>query len=106
MLPGLVLMPIFVGAGIFWIFGPGWSWIPFIAIYAIIMMVTLVAGPTRIVHEAPSAAQSTSSTFSLTMLLAIAIAVGIVFNRQLWELILSTGVLISSAALWPRLRTR
>ena len=106
MLPGLVLMPIFLGAGVFWVFGPGWSWIPFVAIYAIFTIVTLVAGPTRIVHETPSAAQSTSSTFTFTMFLVIAIAVGVVFNRQLWELILSTVVLLSSAALWPRLRTR
>ena len=106
MLPGLALMPVFVGAGAFWVFGPGWSWIPFVAIYALVTMVTLVAGPTRIVLEAPSAAQSISSTFSLTMLLAIAIAIGLGFKGRFWELSLCAGVLLSSAALWPRLRTR
>ena len=106
MLPGLVLMPVFVGTGAFWVFGPGWSWIPFVAIYTLVTMVTLVAGPSRIVLEAPSAAQSSSSTFSLTMLLAVAIAIGLGFKGRFWELGLCAGVLLSSAALWPRLRTR
>jgi len=106
MFPGLILIPIFVGTGIFWVFGPAWSWIPFVAIYAFVIIITLAAGINRIVLEAPSAAHSMSNTFSFMRWLAIAIAVGIIFNGQLWELILSTGVFLSSLELWLKIRNR
>ena len=106
MFPRLILMPIFIGTGIFWVFGPEWSWIAFIVIFALVIIATLAAGITRIVLEAPSAARSMSSTFSFLRFLATAIAVGIIFNRQLWELILITGVFVVSLELLLKLRNR
>ena len=98
-------MPVFIASAAFWVFGPAWSWIPFMAIFVIVTLITLIAGPSRIALEAPSAAQSTSSTFSLTMLLAIAMAIGLFLKGRYWELILCVIVFIISGLTWPRLRT-
>jgi len=56
MLPGLILMPVFIGTAAFWIFGPTWSWTPFTSVFVLLTLITLVASPARIKSEAPSAA--------------------------------------------------
>ena len=104
-MPGCLLIPVFVVCAVFWVFGPAWSWVPFMVIFVIVTLMTLIAGPSRIVLETPSAAQSTSSTFSLTMLLAIAMAIGLFLKGRYWELILCVIVFIVSGLTWPRLRT-
>ena len=104
-MPGCLLIPVFLVCAAFWVFGTAWSWIPFIVIFMIVTLITLIAGPSRIAIETPSAAQSTSSTFSLTMLLAIALAIGLFFKGRYWELILCVIVFIASGLIWPRLRT-
>jgi len=106
MLPGLILMPVFIATAAFWIFGPTWSWAPFTSVFILLTLITLVASPARIKSETPSAAQSTSSTFSLTMLLAVAVAIGLGIMGRYWELVLCVGILLTSAILWPSLRTR
>jgi len=104
-LPALLLMPMFLVGAALWVFGPWWSWIPFSSLFALLTIVTLLAGPSRIRFATPIAAQSTSSTFSLTLLLAIATGVGLLFQGRYWELILCALVFIVSALMWPLLRT-
>ena len=104
-MPGCLLTPLFMVFAAFWVFGPAWSCIPFMLIFLIVTLITYIAGPSRIAFETPSAAQSTSSTFSLTMLLAIAIAIGLFFKGRYWELFLCVVVFIISGLTWPRLRT-
>ena len=106
MLPGLILMPVFIATAAFWVFGPTWSWAPFTSVFILLTLITLVASPARIKSETPSAAQSTSSTFSLTMLLAVAIAIGLGIMGRYWEMALCVVILLTSAMLWPSLRTR
>lgn len=86
--PALLLMPMFLVGAVLWVFGPWWGWMPFNSLFALVTIVTLLAGPSRIRYTTPTAAQSTSSTFSLTLLLAIAISVGLLFQGRYWELIL------------------
>ncbi|MFZ0482454.1 MAG: hypothetical protein WAL93_03605, partial [Desulfobacterales bacterium] len=86
-------------------FGPGWSWIPFNGFFGILTLITLIAGPSRIASETPSAAQWTSSTFSLTMFLAIAIGIGLIFKERYLELISCAIVFILSGLIWPKFRT-
>lgn len=104
-LPALLLMPLFLAGAVLWVFGPWWSWIPFNSLFALLAIVTALAGPSRIRFSTPIAAQSTSSTFSLTLLLAIAISVGLLFQGRYWELILSALVFLVSALMWPLLRS-
>lgn len=105
MFPAIVLIPLFLVAGAFWAFGPAWSWIPFNAIYWLFTLITLAAKPSRLVIAAPMAAQSASSTFSLTLLLSIGIAVVLFFDERYWELIPCGAVFLASGFVWPRLRT-
>jgi len=104
-MPGCLLMPIFIACGIFWVFGPDWSCVPFLLVFGVLTAITLVAGPSRIAVQTPSAAQSTSSTYSLTMLLSIGIGIGLFFKERYWELIICVIILLMSGLIWPRLRT-
>jgi len=104
-LPALLLMPMFLVGAVLWVFGPWWSWIPFNSLFALLAIVTLLAGPSRIRFITPIAAQSTSSTFSFTLLLAIAVGVGLLLQGCYWKLILFAFVFIVSALMWPLLRT-
>ena len=104
-MPGCLLMPIFIACAVFWVFGPGWSWIPFSGFFGVLTLITLIAGPSRIAFEAPSAGQWTSSTFSLTMFLAIAIGICLIIKGRYLELIPCAIVFIISGLLWPKLRT-
>ena len=104
-MPGCLLAPLFIACGAFWIFGPSWSWIPFVLAFGVLTAITFMAGPSRLVIETPAAAQSTSSTYSLIMFIAIGVGIGLVFRGRYWELILCVLVLISSAMIWPKLRT-
>lgn len=105
MFPGMVLIPLFLITGAFWAFGPAWSWIPFNALFWLLTIITLIAGPSRIAITTPMAAQSTSSTFSFTLLLAIGIAVALFLFGRYWELVLCGAVFLVSGLMWPRLRT-
>lgn len=109
LMPGCLLVPIFLAAGLFWVFGPDWSWLPFNVVFAVLAITVFGAGPTRIVTQAPSAAQSTSHTFAVTFLLAVGIAIGLFFKGRYWELILSGIIFLLSAViagkLWGLLRT-
>ena len=104
-MPGCLLMPIFIACGIFWVFGPDWSCVPFLAVFGILTAITLVAGPSRVAVKTPSAAQSTSGTYSLTMILSIGIGVGLFFKERYWELIVCLVIFLISGFIWPRLRT-
>ena len=104
-MPGCLLMPIFLICGAFWVFGPSWSWIPFNFVFGLLAIITMIAGPSRITYQAPSAAQWTSSTFSLTLFLSIAIGIGLLFKERYWEIVLCVIVLLISAIMWPKLRT-
>jgi hypothetical protein len=105
MLPGILLMPIFLVAGGLWAFGPTWSWIPFNALFWLLAVITLVAGPRRLSLMSPISAQSTSATLSLTLLLSIGIAAALIFYERYWELVPCVAVFLVSGLLWPRLRT-
>lgn len=105
MFPGILLSPLFWITGAFWAFGPAWSWIPFNVAFWVLTVVTLLAGPGKIAATAPMASQSTSSTFSLAMLLAVGIAVALLFYGRYWEIALCAAVFLISGQLWPRLRT-
>ncbi len=104
-MPGCLLIPIFIACGIFWIFGPNWSSVPFLLVFGVLTAITLVAGPSKIAVQTPSAAQSTSSTYSLTMLLSIGIGIGLFFKERYWELIFCVFIFLLSGLIWPRLRT-
>jgi len=105
MFPGIILMPLFIVAGGFWAFGPAWSWIPFNAAFWLLTLITLAANPNRLAVKTPMAAQSTSATFSLILILAIAMAAALIFRERYWELILCGAVFVVSGFMWPRLRT-
>jgi hypothetical protein len=98
-------MPLFLIAAGFWAFGPPWSWIPFNAIFWLLTLITLAARPSRLAVTTPMAAQSTSSTFSLNLILSIALAAAMFFRERYWELIPCTAVFLISGYMWPRLRT-
>lgn len=105
MFPGIIMMPIFlIGAGL-WAFGPAWSWIPFNALFWTLTLITLAARLDRIAVTTPMAAQSTSATFSLTLLLSIAIAVALLYRGRYWELVPCGAVFLASGFMWPRLRS-
>jgi hypothetical protein len=103
--PAIILIPIFVAAGAFWAFGPEWSWVPFNALFWFLAGVSLMAGPSQMAIRYPSAAQSVSGTFSLTLLLSIGIAVALFFYGRYWELVLCAAIFLVSGQLWPRLRS-
>jgi hypothetical protein len=104
MFPGCLLVPVFLALGLFWVFGPSWSWIPFVALFGLLVVLVLAAGPDRVATESPTAAQSTSGTFSATLLMAIGIAIGLLIQARYWDLIPCGTIFAISAALWPRLR--
>ena len=86
MFPGILLMPAFLIAAGFWAFGPTWSWIPFNSIFWLLAAITFVAGgPRRVILMSPMSAQSTSGTFSLTLLLSIGVAAVLIFHERYWE---------------------
>jgi len=103
MIPFIPLVPIFIIAGIFWIFGPAWSWLPFIIIFLLFFVITILARPSKISDYAPTAAQSSSSTFTATMILSIPIAIGILIRGRYWEIVFCLFIFISSAILWPKM---
>ncbi len=105
LMPGILLMPVFVIAAAFWAFGPTWSWIPFNAVFWLLAVITFAAGPRRVTLMSPMSAQSTSGTFSLTLLLFIGVAAVLIFHERYWEMVLCAAVFLVSAFLWPRLRT-
>jgi hypothetical protein len=104
-MPGCLLAPLFIACGIFWVFGPSWSWIPFLLGFGVLTAITFMAGPSSLVIETPAAAQSTSSTYSLIMFIAIGVGIGLLFKGRYWEVILCVIVLILSGLIWPKLRT-
>ena len=104
MFPGKVLVSIFLISGGFWAFGPTWSWIPFNAVFWILTLATLAAGPYRVALTTPMTAQSVSSAFSFTLLGSIFIGLSLVFHQRYWELILCCGVFLTSGLMWPKLR--
>ena len=105
MFPGIILIPLFLIAGGFWAFGPHWSWTPFNAVFWLVTFITLAARPNRLVMTSPMAAQSMSATFSLTLILSIAVAAALFFRERYWELITCGAVFLASGYIWPRLRT-
>src|SRR5262245_30057047 len=98
-------MPLFLISAGFWAFGTTWSWIPFNALFWLLALTTLAAGANRLVMTSPMAAQSTSSTFSLNLLLSIAVGAALFFRERYWELALCAAVFLASGFMWPRLRT-
>ena len=105
LMPGIILVPLFLIAGGFWAFGPGWSWIPFNAIFWTFALVTLAANPSHLVMATPMSANSSSATFSFTLLLSIAISAAVFVRGRNWELIPSGAVFVVSAYMWRRLRS-
>ena len=96
---------LFLLAAAFWAFGPKWSWIPFLALYAILLLSVLVPGPRRIAAVTPMAAQQCSSLFSLIGLVIVGVAIALIVRHRYWEIAPCAVVFLASSALWPKLRT-
>jgi hypothetical protein len=105
MFSGALLMPLFLLAAGFWVFGSMWNWVPFNVIFWLITIATIAARPSRVAVNAPMSAQSMSGIFALTLLLAIGIGVALFFYERYWEILLCAAVFIASGLMWPRLCT-
>jgi hypothetical protein len=70
LMPGALLMPLYLLAAGFWAFGPAWSWAPFNLLFWTAMILTIAAGPRRVAATTPMSAHSMSRTSAVPTLSA------------------------------------
>lgn len=100
---GCLLVPVFIAGAALWIFGPTWGWIPFITLFSLIILMIILARPTRMKAEAPITTHSFAGLLSIVWYLTVPISIGVIVRGMYWELGICAAIFIIAGPISQRL---
>jgi hypothetical protein len=105
----ILLIPILFGLEALWVFGPQWAWIPFTAIYGLLLVYFIILGITvglmKVRDMFPASGNGFATVLCYTQWSMVLVFIGLLIYEQYWELILCAAFFVVSAFIWPKLST-